>query len=381
MTLAAPVPASAQAIGPDPKAKPLNCASQVLPLPRRVGGPRYGEGAAESQDWEQPSPRRKLWSWLAVASSPQSGPALPLPILTAPPGAPPGKSREAAGRGAGKQRQGLAEAAAMREQEQPENAGSSPGATWRQPAPAHPLSSRVSATRSQPGRAWGASPAGPSRGYHPGAREQKSKDEALDTGAPTGQGSARGRAGRVTSQKSPRFSLPNPTPGWLPTSASSPQDPQTPAQTWLRKLPHPAGEAAAPTPRKATCEGKQWPQQSTSPHPTVAGSAWAQMGLNGRRGRPGQEQGPGTLRWPLHLARPRRARRESGHTLVTSPDLGPSALCPEPLSAPHLAPTPVNSLSSNRKNKGRGWGGGSSWSRGGQAREWQPGQAALSTTT
>ena len=59
MTPAAPVPACAQAIGPDPKAKPLICDSQVLPLPRRVGGPRYGERAAESQNWEQPSPQKK----------------------------------------------------------------------------------------------------------------------------------------------------------------------------------------------------------------------------------------------------------------------------------------------------------------------------------
>lgn len=167
---------------------PRLCFSGAPPS-QKDGWAQIRGGAAESQDWKQPSPRRKLWRWPAVASSPQSGPALPLPILTAPPGAPPGKSGEAAGRGAGKQRQGLAEAAAMREQEQLENAGSSPGATRRQPAPAHPLSSRVSATRSQPGRAWGASPAGPSRGF-PGAREQKSKDEALDTGAPTGWGSA-----------------------------------------------------------------------------------------------------------------------------------------------------------------------------------------------
>lgn len=75
------------------------------------------------------------------------------------------------------------------------------------------------------------------------------------------------------------------------------------------------------------------------------------MGLNERSGRPRQERGPLTL--PVH----RRASRETGHTLVTSPNLGPSALCPEPPSALHSAPTPVNSLSSNRKNKGRGWGG------------------------
>lgn len=167
----------------------------------------------------------------------------------------------------------------------------------------------------------------------------------------------------------------------LPASASSPQDPQTPTQTWLRKLPHPVGGAAAPTPKKATCKGKRWPRQSTSPRPMMAGSAWAQMGLNGRRGRPGRERGPGPCAGPLTLPVHRRASRETGHTLVTCPNLGPSALCPEPPSAPHSPPTPVNSLSSNRKNKGRGWGGGGSWSQGGQAREQQPGWATLSTTT
>ena len=107
---------------------PRLCFSGAPPS-QKGGWAQIRGGAAESQDWKQPSPRRKLWRWPAVASSPQSGPALPLPILTAPPGAPPGKSGEAAGRGAGKQRQGLAEAAAMREQEQPENAGSSPRIT------------------------------------------------------------------------------------------------------------------------------------------------------------------------------------------------------------------------------------------------------------
>lgn len=140
MTLTAPVPASAQAIGPDLKAKPLSCASQVLPLPRRVGGPRYGEGAAESQDWEQPSPRRKLWSWPAVASTPSTpipDPPCPCPssqLLLEPHWASLGRWEDE-GRGCcsrsspapthppprergGKHHHGPAEAAAVREQEQ-----------------------------------------------------------------------------------------------------------------------------------------------------------------------------------------------------------------------------------------------------------------------
>lgn len=43
---------------------------------------------------------------------------------------------------------------------------------------------------------------------------------------------------RVTGQKGQCLPLPCPSPGWLPASASGPQDPQTPTQTWLRKLTH-----------------------------------------------------------------------------------------------------------------------------------------------
>lgn len=48
---------------------------------------------------------------------------------------------------------------------------------------------------------------------------------------------------------------------------------------------------------------------------------------------------------------------ETGPTLVTSPfTLGPSALGPEPPSAPRSPATPADSLSANRKNRGRGQG-------------------------
>lgn len=56
---------------------------------------------------------------------------------------------------------------------------------------------------------------------------------------------------------------------------------------------------------------------------------------------------------PIHP----RGSQETGHTLVTSPNLGPSALCPEPPSTPRSPPTPVNSLLSNKEQRegvGRG---------------------------
>lgn len=99
-------------------------------------------------------------------------------------------------------------------------------------------------------------------------------------------------------------------------------------------------------------KGKQG-QLHISPSPQWPGTACSQMGLN-REERGPRDPAPAPLPLPVR----HRASQETGHTLVTSPNLGRSALCPEPPSSPRSPPTPVNSLSSNRKNTGRGWGGG-----------------------
>lgn len=126
----------------------------MLPLPRRVGGPRYGEGAAESGLGAALPPEENSRAGqllLGPLPTPQSGPALPLPVFTAPPRAPGGgRTRE---RGSGwllpelscthsptAQREGQGGATGCRSSSNEgagaagQNAGSSPGAT-RQPAP------------------------------------------------------------------------------------------------------------------------------------------------------------------------------------------------------------------------------------------------------
>lgn len=162
MTLAAPVPACAQAIGPDPKASPSFVLLRCSPFPEGWVGPETENGQQRVRTGSSPPHRRKLWRWPAVASTPstpQSGPALPLPLFTAPPGAPAGESGEAGGRGSSSSRRSSPASTHPPPRERgretasqacrsssnegagaagQENAGSSPGATWRQPAPSPP---------------------------------------------------------------------------------------------------------------------------------------------------------------------------------------------------------------------------------------------------
>lgn len=83
----------------------------------------------------------------------------------------------------------------------------------------YPVPTQRAASRSHPGRGrqewlWPENPA------EPKGKEQRSQDEALDTGTST----PRGRCS----------SVPEPTPGWPPASACSLRNPQTPTQTWLQ---------------------------------------------------------------------------------------------------------------------------------------------------
>lgn len=263
---------------PRPKGQAPHLCFSGAPPSQKGGWAQKRTGQQRVRTGSSPPRRRKLWRWPVVASTPstpQSGPALPLPLFTAPPGAPAGESGEAGGRGSSSSRRSSPASTHPPPRERgretasqacrsssnegagaagQENAGSSPGATWRQPAPGppsllqsfcHPLPARES---------LGSKPCGPSRG-HPRAREQKSMDEALARGPHRpGVSMRRGWEGHWPEQSTLLPSQPHSR--LLPASASSPQDPQTPTQTWLRKLPHPVGGAAAPTPKKATCKGK-----------------------------------------------------------------------------------------------------------------------------
>lgn len=108
MTPAARVPASAQAVGLDLKAKPLNCASRVLPLPKGCVDPDTGRGRWRRADLglgreesARPRPgssaprRRTFWNWPAAPSTPSpprwACPAQPLPVVGAHSGTPAGR--------------------------------------------------------------------------------------------------------------------------------------------------------------------------------------------------------------------------------------------------------------------------------------------------
>lgn len=97
VTLAAPVPASAQAIGPDAKAKPLDCASQVLPLPRRMGGPRYGEGQRRVRTGSSPPPEENSGGGRLLLAAPSPDQPCPCPssqLLLEPHRASPGRQQD-----------------------------------------------------------------------------------------------------------------------------------------------------------------------------------------------------------------------------------------------------------------------------------------------
>lgn len=81
---------------------------------------------------------------------------------------------------------------------------------------------------------------------------------------------------------------------------------------------------ATPVPRKATGpeQGKQQKQQNTSPSPVVPKRAWTEGAEEGGTGvGPRGEPVPA----PVFLLVYHRGSQETGHTLVTSPNLCPSA--------------------------------------------------------
>lgn len=234
-----------------------------------MGQPGLEQGRdCESQAWEQPLSRRKLWNLHAAASTlnPPIRPAWPSPCPSSEPksgleGASPphpgtpaghfweGRTRKWAAcsptaqrEGQGNRAKGLGEASsneagAGAAAAGHKNAERNPGSPQPQLACSpQPYPSRVSATHSRPEKALErqASPtplaSKPCQALpgawclpkgqlleatlEPKAKEQKSKEEALDTGAHRPRGQPRGGAGRVTGQNSQRFSLPNPTPVW-----------------------------------------------------------------------------------------------------------------------------------------------------------------------
>lgn len=84
----------------------------------------------------------------------------------------------------------------------------------------------------------------PEATLEPKAKEQKSKDEALDT-VPTGPGGSREEElGGSPARTAKVSAFPTP-PGWPPASACSPQDTQTPTQTGLGKLAHAEGSTSS----------------------------------------------------------------------------------------------------------------------------------------
>lgn len=207
--LSQPVPRpSAQTQRPSPSFVLLRCS----PFPEGWVGPETENGQQRVRTGSSPPRRRNSGDGqLLLAPPPPPSLAQPCPcpssqLLLEPQRASPGRQEDEGAqapggallrplthhpeRGAGKQRHRLAEAAAMREQEQPDRRmrGAAQVLPGGNRPPAHPLSSRVSATRSQPGRAWGASPAGPPEGtLEPESRRARMRHWP---GAHTGQGSA-----------------------------------------------------------------------------------------------------------------------------------------------------------------------------------------------
>lgn len=100
----------------------------------------------------------------------------------------------------------------------------------------------------------------------PKAHGQKSRMKHW-TQVPAGRGSREEELGESPA-KEPALPLPHPTPAWPPASASSPQDTQTPTQTWLGKLTRPVGSKCSnPERGNRTWEGKATKQQNTSLSP------------------------------------------------------------------------------------------------------------------
>ena len=75
-----PCPSLCPGHWPRPEGQAPQLCFSGAPPSQKGGWAQIWGGAAESQDWEQPSPRRKLWSWPAVASTPST----PIPDRPAP---------------------------------------------------------------------------------------------------------------------------------------------------------------------------------------------------------------------------------------------------------------------------------------------------------
>lgn len=170
------------------------------------------------------------------------------------------------------------------------------------------------------------------------AREQKSQDEALNTGTQRPRAAVKSWKGYWQEQP---MTLPAPLqPRLPPASASSPQNTHHPMQ--LGKWTHLWG-ATAPTPR----------EQQNQRNPSLPGvSGPEQPGSQNRTGQRRGRLGVGTAQGPATWR-----SQETGHTLVTSPNLSISALCPEPSSTcTHYPPQQTASHQTERTEGGGGRG-------------------------
>lgn len=148
------------------------------------------------------------------------------------------------------------------------------------------------------------------------------------------------------------MTLPAPLqPRLPPASASSPPNPHHPML--LGKWTHLWG-ATAPTSR-----GQQNQRNPSLPPAVTQNSLDLSTGLDR-----GGEAGQAGSRAQGH---PPGGSQETGHTLVTSSNLGISALCPEPSST--RTPThPSRQPLTKQKEQREGVGGDHSWGREGQTR-------------
>lgn len=110
---------------------------------------------------------------------------------------------------------------------------------------------------------------------------------------------------------------------------SSPGCRQPPPPARTHPPPNSAWETGPPV--GSNCSNPESNKISKMPPPAVAPTAWIskQDGQSGER-QARVEQGPGTIH--------HGGSQETGHTVVTCPNLGISALCPEPSSTPHPLP-------------------------------------------
>lgn len=154
---------------------------------------------------------------------------------------------------------------------------------------------------------------------------------------------SRSLGGHRPEQSRPLQHPPCPPHGCPLASASSPDA----HPTWFGSDP-PLHRAATPTLERHPRE-LDWTAVKTASCPPAPASEWDWTGKAGE----GWEQEWGADPAPFFLPIHHRGGQETGHTLVTSPNLGPSALGSEPSSSPTHHPPSQQPLI-KQKNKGRG---------------------------